>query len=204
MRAIFTLSKLRAIRFALLILCVGCTAVARTAPASPPSGQSASGVSPESSQGAPGQSGSTSGADSKEALLTVKGDAGKTLSLSLADLSGLPRTTLTVKNEHSGADETYQGVSVLELLKRAGLADDKAGDATKQISAEGSDGYTATISLAELKSGSEDGNTIVADTLNGGPIPGNLGPLRLVVAGDKKPSRWVRMLRSLTVGEAAK
>ena len=151
-----------------------------------------------------GQSGSTSATDSEGPLLTVKGDAGRALSLSLADLSGFPRKTLTVKNEHSGADETYQGVSVLELLKRAGLADDKAGDAKKQVSAEGSDGYTATISLAELESGPQGDNVIAADTLNGEPIPGNLGPLRLVVPGDKGPSYWVRMLRSLTVVEGAK
>lgn len=204
LRAIVTLSEFRAIRLALLIFCIGYTAIAGTAPARSPSGQSTSRVSPESSQSTPEQSGSASGTDPEKALLTVKSDAGRTLSLSLADLGGLPRKVLTVKNEHSGANETYQGVPVLELLKRAGLADDKAGDSTRQLRAEGGDGYSATISLAELESGPGGGNMIVADTLNGEPIPGNLGPLRLVIPGDKKPSRWVRMLRSLTVVEGAK
>jgi DMSO/TMAO reductase YedYZ molybdopterin-dependent catalytic subunit len=204
LRTTLKLSKLRVICLALLILCVECAAIAQTAFTEPPRGQPTRGAGPPISPGAPAQQGSKSGTDFDGALLTVQGDVGKTLSLSLADLSGLPRKVLTVKNEHSGADETYQGVPVLELLKRAGLADDKAGDVTMQIRAEGSDGYSATILLAELENGPEGGDVIVADTLNGEPIPANLGPLRLVVPGDKKPSRWVRMLRSLTVVEDAK
>jgi DMSO/TMAO reductase YedYZ molybdopterin-dependent catalytic subunit len=67
------------------------------------------------------------------------------------------------------------------------------------ILAEGSDGYRVTFSLAELDSEFQASEVIVADTLNGAPLGDKLGPLRLVVPHDKRPARWVRMLRSIKV-----
>jgi hypothetical protein len=42
------------------------------------------------------------------------------LSLSVEDLRQLPRNTLKVTNPRDKKEETYEGVSVMELLKRAG------------------------------------------------------------------------------------
>jgi DMSO/TMAO reductase YedYZ molybdopterin-dependent catalytic subunit len=67
------------------------------------------------------------------------------------------------------------------------------------VLAEGSDGYRVTFSLAELDSDFEESEVIVADTVNGAPLGGKLGPLRLVVPHDKRPARWVRMLQSIKV-----
>jgi hypothetical protein len=44
-----------------------------------------------------------------------------------------------------------------------------------------------------------DSEIIVADTMDGAPIPGGLGPFRLVAPHEKRPARWVEMLKSLTV-----
>jgi DMSO/TMAO reductase YedYZ molybdopterin-dependent catalytic subunit len=143
-------------------------------------------------------------ADSKPngAQLSVSGDVQTPLSLSLADLSGFPRKTLKVMNEHSGKEETYQGVPLAEILKRAGVPQGSAlrGAAlATYIRAEGEDGYSVIFSLAELDSGIQDSDVIVADTMDGGPIADKLGPLRLVAPHEKRPARWVRMLRSITV-----
>jgi len=43
---------------------------------------------------------------------------------------------------------------------------------------------------------------IVADTADGKELGPDQGPLRLVVPGDKRQGRWVRMLRSVTVAKA--
>ena len=140
------------------------------------------------------------------ARLSVTGDVEHTLSLSLTDLSALPRQVLKVTNEH-GTEEVYQGVPVAELLKRAGVpqAEQMRGAAlTTYVRAQGADGYSVTFSLAELDSSIQDSDVLVADTLNGGPIPSKLGPLRLVVPHDKRGARWVRMLRSLTVVKTSK
>ncbi len=136
------------------------------------------------------------------ARLIVGGDVAKPLSLSLQDLSGYPRKILKVMNEHEGKEETYQGVPLAEILKRAGVpqgSDLRGAAMATYVRAEGADGYSVVFSLAELDSGVQDSDVLVADTLNGEPIPDKLGPLRLVVPHEKRPARWVRMLHSITV-----
>jgi DMSO/TMAO reductase YedYZ molybdopterin-dependent catalytic subunit len=138
--------------------------------------------------------------------LTVGGDVESPLSLSLIDLGGLPRKILKVMNEHEGKEEIYQGVPLEEILKRAGVPQGSAlrgGALAIFVRAEGEDGYRVVFSLAELDSGVQDSDVLVADTLNGEPIPDKLGPLRLVVPHEKRPARWVRMLRSVTVVKPA-
>jgi DMSO/TMAO reductase YedYZ molybdopterin-dependent catalytic subunit len=144
------------------------------------------------------------GVDSKPlgAQLSVGGDVQTPLSLSLADLSAFPRKTLKVMNEHTGKEETYQGVPLAEILKRAGVPQGSAlrGAAlATYVRAEGQDGYSVIFSLAELDVGIQDSDVMVADTMDGGPIGDKLGPFRLVAPHEKRPARWVRMLRSITV-----
>jgi DMSO/TMAO reductase YedYZ molybdopterin-dependent catalytic subunit len=139
------------------------------------------------------------------AQLAIGGDVSTPLSVSVADLGGFPRKTVTVTNEHTGKQETYQGVPLAELLKRAGVPQGSAlrGAAmATYILAEGEDGYRVVFSLAELDSGIQDADVLVADTIDGGPIPDKLGPFRLIAPHEKRPARWVRMLRSITVVQA--
>jgi len=136
------------------------------------------------------------------ARLAVGGDVTTPLSLSVADLSGFPRKTVKVMNEHTGKEETYQGVPLAEILKRAGVPQGAAlrGAAlATYVRAEGEDGYSVVFSLAELDAGIQDSDVLVADTVDGGPIPDKIGPLRLVAPHEKRPARWVRMLSSITV-----
>jgi len=58
------------------------------------------------------------------------------------------------------------------------------------------------FSLAELDSGITDSDLIVADTIDGNPLGEKVGPLRIVAPHEKRPARWVRMLKSLTVVNA--
>ena len=142
-----------------------------------------------------------------EPRLTVGGDVATPLSFSLSDLGGLPRQTLKVYNEHEKKEETYQGVPLAEILKRAGVPQGEAlrGPAlATYVRAEAADGYVVVFGLAELDSSIQDSGVLVADTLDGQPIPDKLGPLRLIVPHDKRPARWVRMLRSITVVKPAK
>ena len=68
--------------------------------------------------------------------------------------------------------------------------------------AEAADGYRMVFSLAELDAGIADSGVIVADTMDGTPLGDKLGPFRLVAPHEKRPARWVRMLRSITVVRA--
>jgi len=72
------------------------------------------------------------------------------------------------------------------------------------VIAEGADGYGALFAGAELDSSFQDSDVIVADTMDGAPLGSGEGPLKLVAPHDKRPGRWVRMLRSLTIGKVPK
>jgi hypothetical protein len=67
------------------------------------------------------------------------------------------------------------------------------------VLAEATDGYRVVFSLAELDSGIVESEVIVADTMDGAALGGKEGPFRLVAPDEKRPARWVRMLKSITV-----
>jgi hypothetical protein len=114
----------------------------------------------------------------------------------------MPRKTLTVTNSHEKKIATYEGVLLEELLKRAGVPQGErlhGQSLATYVIAEAEDGYLVVFSLAELDSGILDSDIIVADTVDNGPIPAKQGPFRLIAPHEKRPARWVRMLKSITV-----
>jgi DMSO/TMAO reductase YedYZ molybdopterin-dependent catalytic subunit len=138
--------------------------------------------------------------------LRIGGAVATPLALTLVDLKKMPRKSLTVDNPHTGKKETYVGVTMEDLLQKAGapLGERLRGKALAlYVIAEAEDGYRAVFSLAELDSGIADSDVIVADTMDGGPLGEKVGPLRIVAPHEKRPARWVRMLKSLTVVNAA-
>lgn len=127
------------------------------------------------------------------------------LKLKVADLKAMPRTTVTVHNEHLKAEETYAGVRLADVLGKLGapLGHDLRGVALSgYVVATGSDGYVAVIALAEADPTFHSGEVIVADTMNGQPLDAKSGPFKLVVTEDKRPARWVRNLVSLELKSA--
>lgn len=145
----------------------------------------------------------TTGADH----LSVGGNVPKPFTLSLDELRKLPHQTIQVMNAHENKQETYEGVPLVDLLKQAGAPQGeqiRGALMTTYVIAEGSDGYRVIFALAELDPGFEDSGVLVADRMDGAPITGDLGPLRLVVPHDKRPARWVRMLDTITVSNVPK
>jgi Oxidoreductase molybdopterin binding domain len=67
------------------------------------------------------------------------------------------------------------------------------------VLATAADGYRVVYSLAELDPAFLDSDVLVADQMNGAPLDEREGPLKLVAPHDKRPARWVRMLKSITV-----
>jgi DMSO/TMAO reductase YedYZ molybdopterin-dependent catalytic subunit len=121
------------------------------------------------------------------AQLTIKGDVEKPLSLTLDDLRHLPRKTLKVMNPHDKKEETYEGVLLTELLKRAGVpqgAQLRGAAMATYVQADAADGYRVIFSLAELDTDFQDSDVIVADTMNGAPLDDKTGPFRLVAPHD--------------------
>lgn len=134
--------------------------------------------------------------------ITIGGDVTTPLTLSVADLEKMPQTTLRVVNPHSHQPEAYQGVPLDTLLQQAGVPHGEAIRGkwmTAYVLATAADGYRAVYSLAELDSAFLDSDVLVADQMNGAPLGASEGPLKLVAPHDKRPARWVRMLKSITV-----
>src|SRR6266849_4120352 len=136
------------------------------------------------------------------AELRISGAVSTPLVLTIVDLKKMPRKTLSVVNPHDKKKETYEGVLLEELLHRAGVPQGeqlRGPSMATYVLAEAEDGYRVVFSLAELDSGILESEVIVADTMDGAPLSSQLGPFRLVAPHEKRPARWVRMLKSITV-----
>jgi len=136
------------------------------------------------------------------AELRISGAVSTPLVLTIVDLKKMPRKTLSVVNPHDKKKETYEGVLLEELLHRAGVPQGeqlRGSSMANYVIAEAEDGYRVVFSLAELDSGILESEVIVADTIDGAPLSAQQGPFRLVAPHEKRPARWVRMLKSITV-----
>jgi DMSO/TMAO reductase YedYZ molybdopterin-dependent catalytic subunit len=136
------------------------------------------------------------------AELRISGAVTTPLVLTLGDLKGMPRKKLSVVNPHNQKTEVYEGVLLEELLRKAGVpqGENLRGAAmANYVLAEATDGYRVVFSLAELDSRILDSDVMVADTMDGAPLGEKQGPFRLVAPHEKRPARWVRMLKSITV-----
>jgi len=69
------------------------------------------------------------------------------------------------------------------------------------VVAEGADKYRVIFSVTEIEGSEHIGEVIVATSIGGKPL-GDDGQFKLVDSGDKKPERWVRNLKSITVKSA--
>jgi len=130
--------------------------------------------------------------------LTVAGDVGTPLSVTLEQLKAFPRTKVEVKED--GRTLVYEGVLVGEILKRAGVAlgTELRGNAiASYVVASATDGYQVVFSLAELDPGFTSNDIIVADTIDGKPLFAYQGPLRIVAPKDARAARSIRMLQRL-------
>lgn len=139
------------------------------------------------------------------AALVIKGAVKQEISLTATDLKAAPRTKISAKG-HDGSMHEYEGVALQTLLAKAGVpaaGDLKGKSMALYVIAEAADGYRAVFSLAELDSDFAAESVLVADTADGKELGADQGPLRLVVPGDKRQGRWVRMLKSIVVASSS-
>jgi len=132
--------------------------------------------------------------------LKVTGDVATPLTLTEADMKSLPRTKVEIKEEGRGV--IYEGVSVGEILKKAGVpvgAGMRGNVLASYVIASASDGYQVVFSLGELDQALSNSDIIVADTADGKPLFAYQGPFRLVTPKDSRAARSVRMLDHLEV-----
>ena len=65
---------------------------------------------------------------------------------------------------------------------------------------DAADDYRVVFSLAELDSGFQDSEVCWRTRWMARRLPAGQGPFKLVAPHEKRPARWVDMVRSITVG----
>ncbi|HEX6048046.1 MAG TPA: molybdopterin-dependent oxidoreductase [Gemmatimonadaceae bacterium] len=136
------------------------------------------------------------------ATLVVRGLDGREHTVSPADLARLTRHDATVSAHQVRG--RYSGVALREVLALAGAtppSDSMRGRAlSTYVVVEASDGYRVLFTLAELDPGFTDRVVILADRVNGQPLPASEGPYRVIVPGEKRPARWARQVVRISLG----
>ena len=130
-------------------------------------------------------------ANADKPFVKVSGEVTKQLTLYPSDLAQMKRSTARMK-DRDGKEHSYTGVAIQEILDLAGVTTGKqlrGENLAKYLLVKCADGYEVLFSLAEIDSSFTDRIIILADSLEGNPLPADKGPFRLVVPGEKKPAR---------------
>lgn len=137
--------------------------------------------------------------------LTVQCADRPPVELSAADWAKLPRKSVQAKSK-SGTIETYEGVLLCDILKRAGatLGKQLRGPLlTSYVVFDAADGYQVVFSLAELDPDFTDNIVLLADRKDGAGLPPTHGPFQLIAPNEKRFSRWIRRVRRIEIRQPA-
>jgi hypothetical protein len=137
--------------------------------------------------------------------LTLHGPDGRTITLTAAQIATMPQRTAMLAPEGGGLAQRFEGPALDDLLQSVGAPTGRAlrGPALADIVVvRGADGYRAVFALAELDPGMRNETVILADKVDGGPLPASQAPFRLVAEGDGRQARSVRMVVDVTVESA--
>lgn len=127
--------------------------------------------------------------------LTVSRADGTAVVLTGKDLADLPRLQVSV--EGKAGPDLYEGPALAHIMRAAGLPVGMRAHGPPMrgyLVIRGADGYAAVLSAVEADKDLHGDAAILADTLNGGPLPEREGPRRVVVADDLKSWRSVRQV----------
>jgi DMSO/TMAO reductase YedYZ molybdopterin-dependent catalytic subunit len=136
------------------------------------------------------------------AYLEISGDVSHPRTFQEQEWKAMNHVSVIATDSHDKMVSTFSGVPLLDILQSAGVPTGESlrGKAlTTCIIITASDGYKVTFSLAELDTGIGARQVIVADSEDGKPLSSTAGPLRLIVPEDKRPARWVRMVKTIRV-----
>jgi molybdopterin-binding protein len=113
-----------------------------------------------------------------------------------------PVSTEVVISVANGASE-YTGVPIAKLVESAGIALGKSvrGERLAEfVMIRATDGYRVLFSISEIDPMFRERTLLLCYRKNGAPLPGTEGPLRVVVADEKRHARWVRQVIAIELG----
>jgi len=134
--------------------------------------------------------------------VALSGPSGQTATITAADLAAMPRVKVTF--DAHGEKHEYEGPLLIDVLAKVGAPTGKAlrGAALADVVlVKAGDGYLVAFGLAETDPGTRPNRIILADRMDGAPMGEKDGPFKLIVEGDLRPARSVRMVTSIAVTE---
>jgi hypothetical protein len=143
----------------------------------------------------------TAEAQGNSCSIALSGDVPSPRTVTSADLAKLPPASIRA-SDHGQPEATYEGTRVADVLALAGLQLNLRGPGLMRYAvASASDGYRVLYTLSEFDSGFVATPAIVAWKKNGVALDTVAGPCRIVVADQKRPARWIRMLTGIEIGK---
>ena len=133
-------------------------------------------------------------------VLAVTGAVSTPLSLTAEDLDKMPRTTAPFTTD--GVTSTYEGVLLYDILVKAGWSFGHGMTGKPMASyliATAKDGYQVVFALPEIDPQFSGARVIIADKVNGAPLPAKEQPFRVVAPQDKMHARSIYSLVKLEV-----
>ena len=134
-------------------------------------------------------------------LLTIMPLEAAPITMTLSALTAAPSTKIFVSDD-AGVTAEYAGVQLSDLLVAADVQLGKSirnKRLAEYVLVSAADDYRVVFSLAELDPMFRQRPILLCYSKNGGPLPGNEGPLRLVVADEQRHARWVRQVTSIQI-----
>lgn len=143
--------------------------------------------------------------DAAAPMVAFAGEFAQPLRIDAAALKTLPRRRVEALDH--GEPGTWEGVAMVDLLRKAGAPLDDAlrGKALAHyVEIGAADGYRAVFALAEFDPAFGASGAILADSRDGKPLDAHEGPFRIVVPEEKRQGRWVRQVTGIALRSAGK
>ncbi len=117
----------------------------------------------------------------------IEGDIPKSTILTAEQFKGMNRISLH-STDMAGKGHEYSGVAVTDILKTAGVIQPafNRDNLTKYVLVRSLDNYQVLFSLSELDSAFSGRTVILADLVDGQPLPLAKGPYKIVIPGEEK------------------
>lgn len=137
-------------------------------------------------------------AEDASSSVALVGLDGQKSTLSLSELDALPRVQVSAK-EH-GAQHVFEGALLSGVLAKVGAPAGKAihgKELADVVVIEARDGYKVALELAGTDPTMRNDRVILADRMDGAALDSDRGPFQLIVEGDLRPARAVRMVSAI-------
>jgi hypothetical protein len=137
----------------------------------------------------------------REHVLTLQGTTGEPVRISESEFKKLPHVEVEAV-DHGGHKARYSGVPLRALLDKVGVP---TGEKLRgswlgaYVAVDALDDYRAVYALAELDPWLSERTIILADTRDGKPLDKRHAPFQVIAPGEKRPARWVYMVREIRV-----